>query len=150
MTPNWIRTERMEVSLNAVSGGSEERILLIENDSDVADMFALGLNLSGYEVRVAGSADSAWTEFNQPDHAPELIVLDLELQSTGGLDVLNDLKRSPSTSSVPVIVLTSDRAEFGEAYRRGAADCHEKYRTTPRQLAIYVSAALGNRRARAS
>jgi two-component system phosphate regulon response regulator PhoB len=142
-TPNWIKTERMEQVVGSHNGGHHELVLLIENDSAVAEMYAMGLNFSGYEVHIAMSLDSAWSQVNQPGDAPELIVLDLELPSTRGLDVLQDLRQSPSTSQVPVIVLANDQEDFGEAYRRGATDCHAKYRTTPRQLAGYVGAALG-------
>jgi DNA-binding response OmpR family regulator len=134
MTPNWIGAERMEGLAGAHSVGHEERILLIENDSAVAEMYALGLNLSGYAVRIAPSLDSAWREVNLPDHLPQLIVLDIELRSMSGLDALNDLRRAPGTSVVPVIVLADDEDDFSEAYRRGATECHPRYRETPKQL----------------
>jgi DNA-binding response OmpR family regulator len=142
MTPNWVRTERMQSVGGTQGGGHDEVVLLIENDVAVADMYAFGLNVGGYQVHVAATPDSAWTEVKQPGHPPELIVLDLELPSVSGLDVLNDLRRTPETASVPVIVLANDQEDFVEAYRRGATDCHTKYRTTPRQLVSYVGAAL--------
>ena len=124
-----------------------EVVLLIENDHAIANMYALGLNLSGYQVRIASSANSALSEVSRLDHRPELIVLDLEQPRVSGLDVLNDLKASPAAWGLPVIVLADDEEELCEAYRLGATDCHPRYRTTPRQLVSYVGAALteGNR-----
>ena len=150
MRRTWIRTDRIAGSFEQGSMSHEELILLIENDLDIADMYRMGLNQSGYPVRVATSPGSAVSQVNEPGTPPRLIVLDLELPLVSGLDVLNVLRTTPSTSDVPVIVLADDSDAFAEAYRRGATECHPKYRTTPSKLVDYISAALNEDRRRRS
>ena len=115
---------------------------MIERDADIADMYALGLNLSGYEVQVARSPDSAWRQVNDAERPPALIVLDLDLPEAGGLEILNSLRSFLRNSEVPVIVLADETEEWPEAYRRGATECHPRHLTTPKQLVSYVNGAF--------
>jgi DNA-binding response OmpR family regulator len=144
--PNWIRATRLEELSRAGSATDDQLILLIESDPHIADMFALGLRQGGYPVAVANSSESISIEVDQAHVHPRAIILDLELPPRRGLDLLSALRRSPGTADVPVIVLGDDTDEFTEAYRRGATECHEKHRTTPRLLVSYVSAAVGGGR----
>ena len=67
-----------------------------------------------------------------------VIVLDLELPAMSGLQMLEELRHTPATLHVPVIVLSNSDADFSEAFRRGATQCHPKYQTTPQALVGYV------------
>lgn len=146
MIPNWIRATRLEELSRAGTSNDDQLILLIESDHDIADMFALGLKQGGYPVAVADTSESVPGEVDHAHVRPRAIVLDLELPPRRGLDVLSALRQSPGTADIPVIVLSDDTEEFTEAYRRGATECHEKHRTTPRLLLSYVSAAVGGGR----
>jgi CheY-like chemotaxis protein len=146
VTPNWIHAARLEDLSRTPTTSQDEPILLIESDHDIADMFALGLKQSGYPVTVADSSESASVEMDQARVHPRAIVLDLELPPRRGLDTLTALRSSPGLADVPVIVLSDDTDEFSEAYRRGATECHQRHRTTPRLLVTYVSAAIGGGR----
>jgi len=59
-----------------------------------------------------------WEEGEQP---PVFILLDLGLPKVGGLEVLRQLKTNPTSSSIPVIVLTTsaEDGDIKEAYRLG-------------------------------
>jgi signal transduction histidine kinase len=61
-------------------------------------------------------------------HAPDLILLDLHLPDMSGIQVLNQLKADPRTSSIPVIVLTADPLSGTPAHVRdaGALACLSK------------------------
>jgi CheY-like chemotaxis protein len=146
VTPNWIHATRLEDLSRAPTTSNDEPILLIESDRDIADMFALGLKQSGYPVAVADSSESASLDLDQARVHPRAIVLDLELPPRRGLDALTALRSSPGLADVPVIVLGDNTDEFSEAYRRGATECHQRHRTTPRLLVTYVSAAIGGGR----
>jgi CheY-like chemotaxis protein len=144
--PNWIHATRLEELGHATGTDQDEPILLIESDHDIADMFAMGLEQSGYPVAIADSSESASVEMDHAHVRPRAIVLDLELPPRRGLDELTALRSSPGMADVPVIVLSDDTDEFSEAYRRGATECHQRHRTTPRLLVTYVSAAIGGGR----
>jgi CheY-like chemotaxis protein len=117
-------------------------VLLIEDDPATADMYALGLNLCGYPVQIAHSAEAGLSELAE-GMRPKLIVLDLVLPRIGGLEMLLLLRENPFTSSVPVIVLSNQDTDFPEAYRRGATECLAKHATTPGDLVMRVRTCLG-------
>jgi CheY-like chemotaxis protein len=142
MRTGSIRSDRLHTLAEPTEGDAGDDVLLIEDDVAIADMYALGLNLSGYRVRVAGSSDDALAQVADGAR-PRLIVLDLGLPRTGGLEVLVALREGPATSNVPVIVLSNQDNDFPEAYRRGATECLPKHRTTPKELVSYVEVAMG-------
>lgn len=70
---------------------------------------------------------------------PDLILLDLNLPKISGHDVLARIKNNPETRRIPVIILTSSRAEFDV---RQAYDCHANaYLRKPSSLEGLISAA---------
>jgi two-component system, chemotaxis family, response regulator Rcp1 len=76
---------------------------------------------------------------NRIDEWPDLILLDLNLPTISGHDVLARIKNNPETRRIPVIILTSSRAEFDV---RQAYDCHANaYLRKPSTLEGLISAA---------
>jgi two-component system, response regulator len=75
----------------------------------------------------------------QADHAPKLILLDLQLAGVGGLEVLQQLKVRERTRPIPVVVFTGSDSpsEMWAAYRLGANGYVVKP-TDPRQYAQLV------------
>jgi DNA-binding response OmpR family regulator len=148
MTPNWVRASRLEALSLEPPEQSDQDVLLIEEDADIADMYAFGLKMSGYPVTVTESLDDGLPRLGDPGWKPKVIVLDVELPPERGFDLLSALRHSPDTMDVPVIVLVNDNEDYSEAYRLGATDCHARHQTTPKQLVGYVTAALREGRAR--
>jgi two-component system, OmpR family, copper resistance phosphate regulon response regulator CusR len=79
------------------------RVLVVEDDSKVARAVRDGLAAEGYEVHVASSGDEALDALR--GHAFALIVLDLMLPGTSGLEVLATMRQA--ADSTPVLVLTA-------------------------------------------
>jgi diguanylate cyclase (GGDEF)-like protein len=79
-------------------------ILVIEDDPSVSRLLQSELEKEGCEVLIAGTALDAREIINQ--HRLSLIVLDLVLPDSDGRTLLMSLRSSPTTASVPVIVLT--------------------------------------------
>ena len=80
------------------------RILIVEDDEDLAKLISRKFALEGFEVRTALDGISAMKEVRQ--FKPDLILLDLLFPSGGGLSFLEKLKLSQNTNQIPVIVLT--------------------------------------------
>jgi two-component system response regulator MprA len=76
------------------------RILIVEDDGDLADAVALELAHAGYEVRVEGDGPAALR--TQRTWDPELVLLDLGLPSIDGLEVCAQL-RAASTAGIMII-----------------------------------------------
>lgn len=112
------------------------RILLVDDDPDLADVTAYALRREGYDVTVAADGEEALRRWQTGK--PDVVVLDVGLPRMNGLDVCSAIRASGST---PVILLTGRHKEdqIAEGFRRGADDYVTKP-FSPRQLAMRVRA----------
>ena len=112
-----------------------ERILVVEDNEEIAALVDFKLKHSGYEVLLAetGRLGLEAAKDNQPD----LIVLDVMLPEMNGLEVLTALKNDPELCSIPVIVLTalSNEWEIVKGLELGA----DEYITKPFKLQEFVT-----------
>ena len=114
------------------------RVLIIEDDPNVAEVVGRYLAREGYEVEIA-SDGAAGLERALSD-PPELVVLDLMLPNLGGLEVC---KRIRAAAPVPVIILTAlgEEADRIVGLELGADDYVAKP-FSPRELTARVKAVL--------
>ncbi len=90
------------------------RILIVEDDAAIVSFLVKGLKAEGYATAVAVDGREALHFLNSPIETFDIVLLDLGLPGTPGLDVLTALRqRDPS---LPVIVLTA-RAEVADKVR---------------------------------
>jgi CheY-like chemotaxis protein len=95
------------------------KILVVEDDRDLALQLRRQLEVDGYQVLLAGSGEDAlWLA---REEQPQLIVLDLMLPDMDGFVVLEQLRSHPDTAPVPVIV-ASVLVEPERGYSLGAID----------------------------
>lgn len=80
------------------------KILLVEDSKFLRLATERALSRTGYEVSTAADGDEALRVAK--DKLPHLILLDILLPKTSGLDVLKALKKDPLTSAIPVVVMT--------------------------------------------
>jgi CheY-like chemotaxis protein len=111
------------------------RVLFVENDAAVAQIYKLKLELDGYRVDVAGDGETALQMARRS--VPDLIFMDIRLPKLGGLEFLEALRADPQTSKVPVVILSgnSERELIERGARLGALDHLIKSKTTPARLA---------------
>src|SRR5437899_7894345 len=84
------------------------RILVVEDDQDIAQLVARYLEKAGFVAEVVSSGRDALTAIAA--QAPDLIVLDLMLPQVDGLEVCRAVRGREATAGVPIIMLTA-RAE---------------------------------------
>ena len=116
--------------------GSEGlRLLLVDDDVDVATMYAMQLVAVGFNVTRAHSGAEAIARATSD--APDLIYLDLGLPEMHGFVVLERLRASPMTAAIPVVILPNySEPELVERGRElGAHDYLIKAHTPPAVLA---------------
>jgi DNA-binding response OmpR family regulator len=97
----FMRSPRL---LHQVSTGyaREPRVLVVEDDEDIAQALQRSLRMEGYEVRVAGDGEAALEQ--AASFLPDLVVLDLGLPKLDGIEVARRLR---AESDVPILVLTA-------------------------------------------
>jgi DNA-binding response OmpR family regulator len=111
------------------------RLLLVDDDDALAEMYALQLTASGFHVTTARSGAEALAIV--VDVSPDLIYLDLGLPGMPGLEVLERLRGAPNTAEVPVVILTnfSEPEMMQRGRELGAQDYLVKVDTPPALLA---------------
>jgi DNA-binding response OmpR family regulator len=78
------------------------RVLVVEDDAEIAQALQRSLRMEGYEVRIAEDGDAALRESDAFN--PDLVVLDLGLPKVDGMDVARSLRER---GDVPILILTA-------------------------------------------
>jgi DNA-binding response OmpR family regulator len=130
-----------------LSVATPTRILVVEDETDIGNLIKHALERSGgMAVDVVGSGDAALTSVNE--RLPDLMILDLNLPVLSGTEVCRLLRGKPTTSNLPIIMLT---AKTSEADRVSGLDLGaDDYVTKPfslRELGARVRAVLRRRQA---
>ncbi|MFX1678461.1 phosphate regulon transcriptional regulator PhoB [Mitsuaria sp. CC2] len=84
------------------------RILVVEDESAIAELISINLRHAGYEVTLAGNAEQAQLEVDRV--LPDLVVLDWMLPGQTGLALARQWRGAARTRELPIILLTA-RAE---------------------------------------
>ncbi len=117
------------------------RVLVVEDEPDIAALVAYQLTREGFRVETAGTGPAALEAVARD--IPDLVVLDRMLPGLSGDEVLQRLKGEPATSSIPVLVLTARREQEDRirGFELGADDYLTKP-FSPRELVLRVQAIL--------
>lgn len=114
------------------------RVLLIEDDTEFAEMYRLRLEADEYAVEWARNG----CEGLRLVHAwePDLVFLDVRMPEMDGLELLRALRSDPATASVPVVMLTNydDDGMRREAEGLGILEWRLKVDTTPSGIATWM------------
>ena len=116
-------------------------ILVVEDDKDILDLLAFALRGAGFDVVTA--ADGLDAVVQAKLQRPAMVLLDLMLPGMDGLDVCRELKRSPETAGVAVIMLTARGEEVDRivGLELGADDYVVKP-FSPREVLLRIRAIL--------
>lgn len=124
-----------------MSKAAPPRVLVVEDERDIAALVSYHLTREGYRVRTAEGGTEALDVVSSD--RPDLVLLDLMLPGFSGYDVLAELRRRPELAEVPIIVLTArrDEADRVRGLELGADDYVTKP-FSPRELVLRVGAVL--------
>ena len=81
------------------------RVLVVDDDEDSRRLLAHLLERKGYSVMLADGGPAALSTLEKED--VDVVVLDVMMPIMDGFAVCRELKKSPGTASVPVILLTA-------------------------------------------
>jgi CheY-like chemotaxis protein len=119
---------------HAAAAPDDVRVLFVEDDASVAQMYRLKLELDGYIVDVAGDGISGLEMARAL--LPDIIFLDIRLPKLDGIGVLEALRADESTARIPVVILSNwnEKELVERGARLGALDHLIKSQTTPTKL----------------
>lgn len=101
---------------------TKKKILLVEDDAALANVYKTRLEMEGFDVRHVDNGEDALT--NAREYRPDLIVLDVMMPKINGFDVLDLLRNTPETMGMRVIMMTalSQAKDKERAEKLGADD----------------------------
>jgi DNA-binding response OmpR family regulator len=119
---------------------SEEpvKVLLIEDDVRVRELYELVLKMDEYQVVTAETGEDGLVKAVSEN--PDLIFLDIRLPDMNGLKVLEHLRQEDKTASIPVVILSNldDEKTISRGVSLGALEYVVKSRITPQDLSKRV------------
>jgi CheY-like chemotaxis protein len=126
------------------------KILIIEDEAFLIDMYEMKFKQDGYEVLRAMDAMTG-IELAKSTR-PDLILLDIVMPGTSGFEVLKELKGQPEYKSIPILIFSNlgQKEEIDQGLALGANGYIVKSDLTPRQLVEKVGDMLGRKGRRKS
>lgn len=115
------------------------RILIVEDDADIAQLVKLYLEKAGHAVDVIDSGERAVSRVR--DDPPDLLILDVMLPGVDGLTICRAVRASAATAAIPIIILSARAGETDRIHglELGADDYVVKP-FSPKELVARVAA----------
>ncbi|MFA5124972.1 MAG: response regulator [Patescibacteria group bacterium] len=111
--------------------GDKIKVLLVEDDAMIVDMYKLRLEEEGYEVIITDRGSQAIELAKKDD--PDIILLDIILPEVDGFSVLSSLKSEVATKKIPTIIMTNlgQESDQERGQQLGAEEYFVKAQHTP-------------------
>ncbi len=111
------------------------RVLIVEDEAHIAEGLRYNLEAEGYQVRVVETGEAALDVFADPEHAIDVVVLDVMLPGKNGFEVMSELRQA--RQFVPTLILTArgHSSDVLKGFEAGADD----YLTKPFELSILIA-----------
>jgi DNA-binding response OmpR family regulator len=119
----------------------KEKIFIIEDERDIVEMIEYNLKRENFETIHTLSGSGAFAKAKR--ERPDLIILDLMLPDTDGLEICKSLKQNEITAQIPIIMLTAKAQEADKvAGLELGADDYMAKPFSPRELVARIKAVL--------
>lgn len=120
------------------------KILIIEDDKIVTNIYRNKLVLAGYTVECAHDGEHGLEALKH--FKPDALILDLMLPGLSGIEVLKSLRADQQFEATPVIVLSNTylTSMVQEAWKAGATKCLSKASSTPNSVIDVIRGLLGS------
>jgi two-component system, OmpR family, phosphate regulon response regulator PhoB len=92
-----------------LAGASAPRVLIVEDEADLALLIGYNLEAEGYVVESVARGDEA--ELRLAENTPDLVILDWMLPGVSGIEICRRLRAREATRTLPVIMVTARREE---------------------------------------
>jgi DNA-binding response OmpR family regulator len=89
----------------------KQLILIVEDESDIAESLRYNLEREGFRTLIAESGEKGLRLASDEKQSPALILLDIMLPGMSGIELCRRLRQFPETEEIPVIMLTAKASE---------------------------------------
>ena len=120
-----------------------KKILFVEDDEGFFNIFSVPLKMKNYDV--VHVLDGSLAVEKCISEKPDLVLLDIVLPGTSGLDILKELRQREETKDLKIIMLTNFGSDdnIKKAMENGANDYLMKYNIVPSELPEKIAGFLG-------
>lgn len=120
----------------------QNKILIVDDDAFILDMYVLKLKSEGFEVEVARDGKEGLKKIKE--FAPEIVLLDIVMPTMDGFEVLRILNREGTKRSYKIILLTNlgQKDDVERGMQLGADDYVIKAHFTPGEVVEKVKSLL--------
>jgi DNA-binding response OmpR family regulator len=120
-----------------------KKILIIEDDQILGNIYRNKLTVEGYQVESAQNGESGLALMRS--FQPQMILLDLLLPQMSGVDVIKHIRSEADFAKIPIVVLSNTYLTnvIQEAWKAGASKCLSKARCSPKDILEVVRQTLG-------
>ncbi len=124
----------------------EKKILIIDDDKFLLDMYAIKFKGAGFDVNISSSGLDAFDKIAK-GLIPDVILLDIVMPEMSGVEVLEHLHKDPKIKSSIIIVLSNQEApsEVSEIKKLGVDGYVVKARTIPSEVLDEVEKAIARK-----
>lgn len=122
---------------------SKKKILIVEDDNFVAEVYSTKLLEMGHEVIIAQNGEEGLNALKE--NTPDMILLDIIMPVMGGIEMLEELKKNEEWKKIPVILLTNvgEKDSIQKVQSLGVKDYLIKSHFTPAEVIEKIDAVLG-------
>ncbi|MGI6296463.1 MAG: response regulator transcription factor [Armatimonadota bacterium] len=114
-----------------------KKILAVDDEKHIVRLVQVNLERAGYQVVTANDGKEALQKVAEEN--PDLVVLDVMMPYMDGFEVLQNLRRNPSTRDIPVVMLTA-KAQDADVFKgwQSGVDCYLTKPFNPMELLSFV------------
>ncbi len=115
---------------------TNHKILIVDDDMFLLDMYALKFKESGFNVEVATSGNEALQKVENISSLPDIILMDILMPGMDGFELLRQLKEKQSLKEVKMVMLSNlgQKEEVSRGLDLGANDYIIKAHNTPSEV----------------
>ncbi len=119
-----------------------KKILIVEDDQIVANIYRNKFSVEGFQVETAGDGEAGLELMRK--FRPDAVVLDLMLPKINGVELMKRVRAEPDFASLPIFVFSNTYLTnmVQEAWKAGATKCLSKSACSPKQLLDVVRSAF--------
>jgi CheY-like chemotaxis protein len=120
-----------------------KKILLIEDDQIVANVYRNKLNVAGYQTETAPDGETGLRLLRTLK--PNMVILDLMLPGISGVEVIKEIRKDEQFGKIPTVVFSNTYLTnlIQEAWRAGANKCLSKSSCNPKDVIDIVRGLIG-------
>src|SRR5450631_3068449 len=120
-----------------------KKVLIIEDDQIVANVYRNKLAVEGYHAETAPDGETGLKTMRT--FKPDTIILDLMLPKLSGIDVIKQIRSEEEFAKVPIIVFSNTYLTnmIQEAWKAGATKCISKANCSPKEVLDLVRHTIG-------